>query len=91
MLASDRNLSGTAGFCKVETWQKALSKVVAQSVSFEESEWWANKMSDKPWIKTPWTIVSDALWESLGGINGAGGGPFSPPEGTLRVVVAPRL
>lgn len=65
--------------------------VVAHSVSFEEIEWWNNRMSGKPWIKTPWTVVSDALWESLGGINGAGGGSFSPPEGTLRVVIAPRL
>jgi len=64
--------------------------VVANSVSAQESEAPSNIMSGKPWTRTPWTVLSNALLQSMGGIKGWAGGPHRPPAGTLRVVVAPR-
>jgi len=62
--------------------------VVTHSVSDKEAE---ADLNSKNWEHTPWTVLSNALLQSLGQIKGSGGGPNSPPEGTLRVVVAPRL
>jgi hypothetical protein len=64
--------------------------VVGHSVSHEEGQWWMDKMSGKEWPKTPWTVLSNAFSQSLGSVAGSGGGANAPPEGRLRVVVAPR-
>ena len=65
--------------------------IVAHFVSVEEGEAMSKiftKQAD--WIKTPWTVLSNAFLESMGSVKGSGGGPSAPPEGHLRVVVAPR-
>ena len=43
------------------------------------------------WVKTPWTVLSYAVLQSLGQCGGFAGGQNAPPEGILRVVVAPRM
>ncbi|HWW05064.1 hypothetical protein [Collimonas sp.] len=64
--------------------------VVTHSVSEQEAEAGSKQMLGVPWERTPWTVLMNALNQSLGRIGGSGGGSNSPPEGTLRVVVAPR-
>ncbi|UQR67319.1 hypothetical protein [Bradyrhizobium sp. C-145] len=49
-----------------------------------------NAMVGRPWVKTAFTVLSNALQKSLGGIATSAGGPNSPAPGTLRVVVAPK-
>jgi hypothetical protein len=65
--------------------------VVTHSVSEKESEAMPNILAGKNWERTPWTVLSNALLQSMGPIGGSGGGPNRPPEGVLRVVVAPRM
>jgi len=64
--------------------------VVAHSASTQESEAMGNVMLGKPWIRTPLTVLSNALSQSMGGVKQWVGGPNRPSSGTLRVVVAPR-
>ncbi|HWA70394.1 MAG TPA: hypothetical protein VG821_11245 [Rhizomicrobium sp.] len=64
--------------------------VATHSVSFEEVNAGQNQMMGHAWVRTPWTVLMKALADSLGKIGGSGGGLNGPPEGTLRVVVAPR-
>jgi len=65
--------------------------VVVHGITAEESDASANAMSGREWIKTPWTVLMHALGLSIGRVVGHAGGPNAPPEGTLRVVVAPRM
>lgn len=64
--------------------------VVTHSVTEQEAEAQSKQILGEPWERTPWTALMNALNQSLGRIGGSGGGSNSPPEGTLRVVVAPR-
>jgi hypothetical protein len=64
--------------------------IVTNSISEEESVAAKNQMLGEPWERTPWTVLMNALAQSLGGIKGHGGGPNRTPIGTLRIVVAPR-
>jgi hypothetical protein len=41
-------------------------------------------------VITPWTALRDALMHSIGKLSGHAGGHNPPPNGTLRIVVAPR-
>lgn len=65
--------------------------VIAHSASDEEIEAGKNISFGRPWKVTPWTALSNALLESLGRIGGGAGGSAAPPDGELRVVVAPRM
>jgi hypothetical protein len=65
--------------------------VVVGGITQEEEDASLNAMQGKEWIKTPWTVLTHALGESLGKISGRAGGQNAPPEGSLRVVVSPRL
>jgi hypothetical protein len=65
--------------------------VVVREATHEESEASANAMMGKDWVKTPWTVLMHALGAALGKVGGHAGGTNLPPEGTLRVVVSPRL
>jgi hypothetical protein len=65
--------------------------VIAHSVSDEEAEAGKNISFGRDWKVTPWTALSNAVLESLGRVGGGGGGATAPPEGELRIVVAPRM
>lgn len=65
--------------------------VVARQVTLEEADASQNAFLGKEWIKTPWTVLKAALAASLGKISASAGTPNGPPEGTLRVVISPRL
>jgi hypothetical protein len=65
--------------------------VVGGGITQEEADAQTNAMQGKEWVKTPWTVLMHALGEALGKISGSGGGVSPPPEGTLRVVVSPRI
>lgn len=81
---SDRPTAMTVG------GQPSGVTIVAHSLS--ETEASAKLIfPDQDWIKTPWTVLSNAVMNTLGGVGGAAGGSYAPPEGTLRVVVAPRM
>ena len=62
--------------------------VATHSVSGKEAE---ADLNSKNWEHTPWTVLQNALLQSVGQISGWAGGPNSPPEGTLRVIISPRL
>lgn len=64
--------------------------VVAHSLSDEELEASKNISFGRAWKVTPYTSLSNALLESLGRIGGGAGGSVAPPDGELRIVVAPR-
>jgi hypothetical protein len=63
--------------------------VVAHSVSEEDAEATSNHMSGKAWVKTPWTVLSNAFLEALG--TGQAASHNSVKERTLRIVVAPKF
>lgn len=65
--------------------------VVAHQITQQESDAAALAMAGREWVRTPWTVLKHALGESLGKVSGHAGSSYSPPEGELRVVVAPRL
>lgn len=65
--------------------------VVVKAITEAESEAGANALAGREWVKTPWTVLTHALGLSIGKINSHAGGQNTPPTGTLRVVVAPRL
>lgn len=65
--------------------------VATHSVSSDEQQAALNQLSGRDWIKTPFTVLSNAIELSIGSVAGSGGGSFAPPEGTLRVVIAPRM
>ena len=62
--------------------------VVTHSLSEDEAAASLNQMNGKEWAKTPWTVLAYALRESMG--MGQASSHESVPEGTLRVVVAPK-
>jgi hypothetical protein len=64
--------------------------VVTYSASEEEADAGMNKIAGKPWVHTPWTVLQEAIAQSLGSVSAHAGGANTPPKGTLRVVVAPR-
>jgi hypothetical protein len=64
--------------------------VIAHSLTPEEFDAASNRMFGKPWTKTPYTVLSYAITQGIGRVNGAGGAPIPPPEGTLRITVAPK-
>ena len=64
--------------------------VVIRAVSKAEAEASMKAMLGEPWVRTPWTVLTHALGDSLGRIGSSAGGPNAPPDGTLRIVVAPR-
>jgi len=63
--------------------------VVAHSISEKESEAGLNRSMGKEWVKTPWTVLSDAFGKSMGVAQSAGN-VATCPVGILRVVVGPR-
>ncbi len=65
--------------------------VVAHSLSDVEMEASKNISFGRQWKITPWTSLSNAILQSLGQVAGGAGGASAPPEGELRVVVAPRM
>jgi hypothetical protein len=64
--------------------------VVVHGITQAEADASTHQMMGQPWVRTPWTVLVHALGDSIGKIGGHAGGPNAPPEGTLRVVVAPR-
>lgn len=66
--------------------------VVAHSVSERESRasefMIRSDWETTDWVKTPWTVLSNAFLQSMG--RGSSSSHTSVPEGTLRVVVGPR-
>ncbi len=64
--------------------------VVAHSITEQEALAPQDKMLGRPWTHTPFTVLLNALTDSLGQGASNAGGPNRPPQGTLRVVVAPR-
>lgn len=64
--------------------------VVARSASPEELDSFPNKMMGKPWVRTPYTVLKEAISQGFGRVGGWVGGPNAPPEGTLRITVAPK-
>lgn len=65
--------------------------VAAHSISDEEADATLKKMKRENWVKTPYTVLLDAIAEGLGTVSGSAGGAHAPPVGTLRIVVAPRI
>jgi hypothetical protein len=65
--------------------------VVVREITHEESEASTNALFGREWVRTPWTVITHALGASIGKVSGHAGGQNSPPVGTVRVVVAPRL
>jgi hypothetical protein len=49
-----------------------------------------NHALGKEWLRTPFTVLVDAVGAGLGKVNSWAGGPNAPDEGTLRLIVAPR-
>jgi hypothetical protein len=45
----------------------------------------------RQWEHTPFTVLQDALFHSMGSVTASASNLNMPPEGTLRVVVAPRM
>ncbi|EIM99590.1 hypothetical protein WQE_18179 [Paraburkholderia hospita] len=64
--------------------------VVAHSLTEAEIEAVPNRMRGVEWVRTAFTALEQAITDSLGRGSASAGGPNAPPEGTLRVVVAPR-
>ena len=65
--------------------------VVVSGATQEEADASLNAMLGKEWAKTPFTVLEHALGDALGKITVHAGGQNVPPEGTLRVVVSPRI
>src|SRR5271166_767957 len=65
--------------------------IAVHSISEAEVAAVSNRMLGKEWVRTPYTVLADAIGNSLGRVSGWAAGPNAPPEGTLRVVVAPRM
>jgi hypothetical protein len=64
--------------------------VVAHSITQAESEAALKALNGQEWVKTPWTVLTHALGAALGKISGSAGNRFAPPEGLIRLVIAPR-
>lgn len=64
--------------------------VVVSAISEAEASATQNQMLGRDWVRTPWTVLSFAVQQGLGKVGGHAGGPNAPPQGTLRLVVAPR-
>ncbi len=64
--------------------------VVTHSITPDEAKAMEDKLYGRPWPKTAWTVLSQALGDSVGKVSASAGGQFAPPEGLLRIVVAPR-
>lgn len=65
--------------------------VVASAITEAEAMATQLQFEGKPWVKTPFTVLSAAIAEGLGRVSGHAGGPNAPAAGTLRIVVAPRF
>ena len=64
--------------------------VVSSPITKAESDASDAQMLGKPWVKTPFTVLSNALLQTVGKLHTSSGGPHAPPPSKLRVVVAPR-
>lgn len=64
--------------------------VVAHSATPEEMMADSSQLSGKEWVKTPMTVLRNALLKSLGSISTHVGGQNPPALGLLRVVVGPK-
>jgi hypothetical protein len=62
--------------------------IVVHDLSPDEQDAVSRKMAGKDWIKTPWTVLSNATEEGIGRVSGHSGGADAPPAGILRIVVA---
>jgi hypothetical protein len=65
--------------------------VVVKAVTQDETRASENAMAGREWVKTPWTVLVHAFGLSLSKVIGRAGGTSAPPNGTVRVVVSPRL
>ena len=65
--------------------------VVAHLITEQEEKVSEQRMLNKDWIKTPYSVLSCAVGVALGTVSGSGGGPNAPAAGTLRIVVAARI
>src|SRR6516165_1866689 len=64
--------------------------VVVHGITEAEANADSLRWRGQAWVRTPWTVLMHALGDAIGKIAGHAGGPNAPPDGTLRVVVAPR-
>lgn len=64
--------------------------VVVHSITQAEADATSQRMKGQPWVRSPWTVLMHAVENSIGKVGGHAGGPNAPPDGTLRIVVAPR-
>lgn len=64
--------------------------IAAHSISKAEADALTNQMFGKDWMRTPFTVLAGAIGQSLGRVSEWAAGPNAPPDGTLRIVVAPK-
>lgn len=64
--------------------------VVASIGSPAEADASQLRALSQPWVHTPFTVLEYAIERGIGRVAAHINGPNRPPEGTLRVVVAPR-
>jgi hypothetical protein len=70
--------------------QPAGVTVVVRGITQPEADAPQRAFLGQPWVRTPYTVLMHALGDSIGKVSGHAGGLNAPPDGTLRVVVAPR-
>lgn len=64
--------------------------VVSHSISVNEANALEHQMFGEEWEHTPLTVLMHAIGQGIGKVGGHAGGPNAPPDGLLRLVVAPR-
>jgi F0F1-type ATP synthase epsilon subunit len=64
--------------------------VVANSATQGEADARLHQARGEEWEHTPFTVLSYAVLKTLGRSGSAVGGIYAPPQGILRLVVAPR-
>lgn len=64
--------------------------VVSHSISALEAEAMQRQFLGQGWQHTPLTVLSYAIAQGLGKMGQHSGGRNAPPEGVLRLVIAPR-
>ncbi|MET2521741.1 hypothetical protein [Ralstonia pseudosolanacearum] len=70
--------------------QPAGLTVVASIQSQAEVDAQQLRVTGRPWIHTPFTMLTYAIEQGIGRVSTHVNGPNHPPQGTIRVVVAPR-
>ncbi|WP_222946310.1 hypothetical protein, partial [Paraburkholderia sp. UCT31] len=70
--------------------QPAGVTIVGRTNSAVEADASEQRILSRPWVRTPFTVLTYAFERALGKAATSLNGPHAPPAGTLRVVVAPR-